>query len=303
MKKAAPSLAVILAVILAGCLWGVINIFVKTLSAAGLDSLQIALGRLAGAAFLFSLFLLIREPSGFRIDLKDIWMFIGTGVVSVVFFSLCYFYTMIHGQASIAVVLLYTSPVFVMLFSALLFKERITARKAAALILTVTGCVFVSGIISGDLSVTPLVLLSGIASGMLYALYTIFGRYALAKYSTYTVTVYTFILAFIASVFICDAPGLIHTLRAEPSLIPWLLGLSVISTVFPYFLYTWGLQHMEPGKAAILVAVEPVVGAVIGMTVFREPHDPFKLIGIALIISAIIVLNSAGERGKTRLHQ
>ena len=281
MKKYGPATAVILA----GCLWGVINLFVKTLSAAGLGSLQIALGRLAAAALIFSVFLLIRDPSSFRIRLKDIWMFIGTGVVSVVFFNLCYFYTMIRGQASIAVVLLYTSPVFVMLFSALLFGERITPRKTAAL----------SGLIAGELSVTPLVLLSGIASGMLYALYTIFGRYALARYSTYTVTVYTFILAFIASIFFGDAPGLIRALHAEPTLILWILGLAVVSTVFPYFLYTWGLQHMESGKAAILVAVEPVVGALIGMTVFREPHDLYKLIGIALIIAAIFVLNTGGE--------
>lgn len=291
MRKNGPAIAVILT----GCLWGVINIFVRTLSAAGLGSLQIALGRLAAAALIFSIFLLIKDPSCFRIRLNDIWMFIGTGVVSVVFFNLCYFYTMIHGQASIAVVLLYTSPVFVMLFSALLFREKITPRKITALILTVTGCVFVSGLIAGNLSVTPLVLLSGIASGMLYALYTIFGRYALAKYSTYSVTVYTFILAFIASVFFGDAPGLISTLRADPSLILWILGLAVVSTVFPYFLYTWGMQHMESGKAAILVAVEPVVGAIIGMTVFREPHDLYKLIGITLIIAAIFVLNARGK--------
>ena len=290
MKKYGPAIAVILA----GCLWGVINIFVRTLSAAGLGSLQIALGRLAAAALIFSVFLLIRDRSAFRISPKDIWMFIGTGVVSVVFFNLCYFYTMIHGQASIAVVLLYTSPVFVMLFSALLFGEKISSRKICALILTVTGCVFVSGIITGKLSITPLVLLSGIASGMLYALYTIFGRYALAKYSTYTVTVYTFILAFAASVFFGDAPGLIGALRADPSLVLWILGLAVVSTVFPYFLYTWGLQRMESGKAAILVAVEPVVGAIIGMTLFREPHDLYKLIGIALIIAAIFVLNAGG---------
>lgn len=282
----------VIAVILAGCLWGVINIFVKTLSAAGLSSLQIALSRLAAAALLFSVFLLIKDPSGFRIELKDIWMFIGTGVVSVVFFSLCYFYTIVHGQASVAVVLLYTSPVFVMLFSALLFKEKITPRKICALLLTVTGCTFVSGIISGNLTVTPLVLLSGIASGMLYALYTIFGRYALAKYSTYTVTVYTFLLAFLASLFVGDAPGIVAAVRNEPSLLLWILGLAVVSTVLPYFLYTWGLQHMESGKAAILVAVEPVVGAVIGMTVFHESHDTMKLIGIALIIAAILILNT-----------
>ena len=43
--------------------------------------------------------------------------------------------------------------------------------------------------------------------------------------------------------------------------------------------------------AAILVAVEPLGGAVIGMTVFHESHDLLKLIGIALILGAIILLN------------
>ena len=57
MKKAGP----VIAVILAGCLWGVINIFVKTLSAAGLGSLQIALGRLAFAALILAVLLVGRR--------------------------------------------------------------------------------------------------------------------------------------------------------------------------------------------------------------------------------------------------
>jgi drug/metabolite transporter (DMT)-like permease len=283
-----------IAVILAGILWGCITLFVRRLSAAGLTSMQIALARLAVSAVLFSLFLLIRDPSRFRIALKDLWMFIGTGIVSLDFFITCYFYTMVHGQASIAVVLLYTSPVFVMLFSAVLFREAITRRKLLALCLTVAGCVFVSGILSGSLSMRPLVFLSGIASGLLYALYTIFGRYALKKYDTLTVTAYTFLFAFIGALFLGDPAGLTQVLRAQPGLLLPLVGIAFVSTVLPYLLYTWGLQHIDSGKAAILVAVEPVVGSVIGMTVFGEPHDFAKLIGIGLIIAAIITLNTGG---------
>ena len=59
----------------------------------------------------------------------------------------------------------------------------------------------------------------------------------------------------------------------------------------PYLLYTWGLQRMDSGRAAILVAVEPLVGAVLGMTAYGEPHGPMKLLGIALILAAVLVLN------------
>ena len=286
-----------LSVILAGVLWGCITLFVRRLSAAGLTFMQIALARLAVAAVLFSVLLLIRDPSHFRIDPKDLWMFFGTGVISLDLFITCYFYTMVHGQASIAVVLLYTSPVFVMLFSAVLFKEAITRRKFLALLLTAGGCVCVSGILTGSLSVTPPVFFSGVASGLLYALYTIFGRFALRKYDTFTVTAYTFFFAFGGALFVGDPGGLMQTLRIRPDLLLPLVGIAAVSTVLPYFLYTWGLQHIDSGKAAILVAVEPVVGSLIGMTVFGEPHDFPKLAGIALIITAIVVLNSSRSSG------
>ena len=285
----------VISVILAGITWGVINIFVKTLAAAGFDSLQIAGIRMTVAAVLFTIVILIKDRGLLRIRLKDLWMFIGTGIISVVLFNTCYFYTMIHGQASVAVVLLYTSPIFIMIMSAIIFKEAITAKKIAALILTFCGCVLVAGLIGGGYHMKPFVILTGVASGLFYALYTIFGRFALEKYDTATLTVYTFIFAFIGSIPLGKFRGSAAIIRSDPSLIFWCLGIGIISTILPYFLYSWGLKRMESGKAAILVAIEPVVGAVIGMTVFHESHNAVKIIGICLIIGAIILLNTGGR--------
>ena len=76
-----------------------------------------------------------------------------------------------------------------------------------------------------------------------------------------------------------------------PALLLPLLGIGVISTVLPYFLYTWGLQRMDSGRAAILAAVEPLVGAVLGMAAYGEPRDAVKLAGILLILAALLLLN------------
>lgn len=275
----------------AGVLWGIINIFVKQLSAAGIDPLQISLIRMLIAAACFSLFVLIKDKSKFRIHFKDIWMFVCTGIVSIVLFNTCYFYTTIHSQASIAVVLLYTSPVFVMIFSAFFFKEKITPRKIIALILTVCGCALVAGLIGGSVSISFIVLLTGIASGLFYALYSIFGEIALRKYDTMTVTVWTFLLGLLGSLPMGKPGVTIRILAREPILIISAFGIGILSTVLPYFLYTWGLAHMEPSKAAILVAVEPLVGCVIGMTLFHEPHNFMKILGIILILVSIVILN------------
>lgn len=285
-----PASAVI-AVLLAGIFWGVINIFIKRLSAGGLDALQISLIRMTVAVIVFPVAVLIKDPSLFRIRPRDIWIFACTGIISVVLFNVCYFYTMINSQASVAVVLLYTSPIFVMLLSALFFKEKVTFRKILALVLTFVGCVLVAGLAGGNYSVPPLIFLTGIASGLFYALYSIFGNIALRKYDTMTVTVWTFLFAFVGSIPFGQIGETISAFQADPTLILWGIGIGIVSTVLPYFFYTWGLQRMETSKAAILVAIEPLVGCVIGMTVFGEPHNGLKISGIVLILAAIVILN------------
>ena len=285
------SIKAVLSVLLAGVLWGVINIFIKTLSAHGLDALQISAVRMTVAVIVFPLAVLVTDRSKFRIRLKDIWIFICSGIVSIVLFNTCYFYTMIKSQASVAVVLLYTSPIFVMLLSAIFFKEKITFQKIIALILTFVGCVFVAGVIGGTYVIPPFVILTGIASGLFYALYSIFGNIGLRKYDTVTVTLWSFIFAFIAAVPLGKPAQTITVFKDEPILILWGVGIGVISTALPYFFYTWGLQRMETSKAAILVAVEPLVGCVIGMTIFGEAHNALKIIGILLILASIVLLN------------
>ena len=294
--KGLQTIKPVASVLLAGILWGVINIFIKTFSEHGLDALQISAIRMTVAFVVFSLTVLIKDRSKIRIRLKDIWIFACTGIISIVLFNTCYFYTMINSQASVAVVLLYTSPVFVMLISAVVFKEKITFQKILALVLTFAGCVLVAGLISGSYAIPPFVILTGIASGLFYALYSIFGNIGLKKYDTMTVTFWTFLFAFAAALPLGKADQIIESFRADPVLILWGIGIGIVSTVLPYFFYTWGLGHMETSRAAILVAVEPMVGCIIGMTVFGEPHNLMKIAGIVLILFSIVILNIHPEK-------
>lgn len=291
-KKAA------LSVILAGALWGIIAVFINNLSAAGLDAMNISFVRMSVSASVFLLFVLLTDRSKLKIKLKDIWIFACTGIVSVVMFNCCYFYTLIHSQASVAVVLLYTSPAFILLLSAVFFKEKITPIKVSALILTLCGCVFTAELIGSGAGITPFIMLTGIGSGLFYGLYTIFGRIALKKYDKVTVTVYTFVFGFIGSIFVGKPVETVTKISDKPQMLIWCIGVGVICTVLPYFLYTSGLQSLENSKAAILVAVEPLVGAIIGMTVYHESRGLQKIIGIICISCGIILLNLPDKKAE-----
>lgn len=280
------------AVILTGILWGIISIFVKAMSAAGLTLFQTVFVRFFFACCIVGGVVLCRDRTKLHVHLKDLWMFVGTGIVSLVIFNRCYMYTMTHNNAGVGAVLLYTSPVFIMLLSALLFREKITVKKSAALVLTIIGCALVSGISSGSASVSTDVLLYGIGAGFFYSLYTVFGKFALCKYDSVTVTVYTFLFAVLGSLPFAELPSLIRTVAETPSVLLWGLGIGLICTALPYFLYTWGLSHIESGRAAIIVAVEPIVGAVVGFSLFHESCNPTKILGILCVLLAILILNT-----------
>lgn len=272
---------------MAGVLWGLISIFIKPLSAAGATSLQIVCVRAVISALGMLCVILIKDSSLLKIQLRDLWMFFGTGVISLTFFSLCYFTTIIECGVSIAVVLLYTSPIFILLLSLVLFKERLTFVKVIALILTFAGCVFVSGV-SGQATVSARGIFVGLLSGLGYGLYSIFSRYALKKYSSFTVTFYTFVFSGLSLLPFCHINELSGILDGRISLL--LIGISILCTVLPYVFYTYGLSGLETGVAAIFVTVEPLVGTLIGFILFREEISIAKIAGIVLIFTAVILL-------------
>lgn len=278
-----------LAVILAGASWGLISLFIKPMSAMGYTSMQICAMRTVFAALFMFLFLLIKDRSLLKIQIKDIWMFIGTGILSLTFFSCCYFTTIVNCGAAVAVVLLYTSPVFVMLMSALFFKEKLTARKLLCLCLTLCGCTLVAGLIGTSSPLLMKALLIGLGAGFGYALYSIFGTFATGKYSSLTITFYTLLLAGIALVIITGPSACIESVNVES--FPYILGLAIVNTVIPYIAYTYGLSKMEAGKAAVLVTVEPLVGCLLGILLFKESVTVLKIIGIVLIFVSIILLS------------
>ena len=70
---------------------------------------------------------------------------------------------------SMASILLYTAPCFVMLMSATIFGEKITVQKAVALLIAFLGCVLTTGIVGNrSVTITTVGILTGIGSGIGY---------------------------------------------------------------------------------------------------------------------------------------
>ena len=285
-----------LLILLAGTFWGSMGIFSRAMNRLGLTSPHVAMVRFVLGALIFAVVLAVTDRAHFWITRRDIPLFLGLGIGSVLFFSLCYFRAIELMPLATAAILLYTSPIWVMLLSSLLFHERLTARKLVALALAFGGCVLVSGISGGGLSAAG--LLVGLGAGFGYAMYSILATVALRRYPPLTVTTWTFVFAALGSLLVCDLPGFATVLRSAPAgTLLWLIPVAtLITAVTPYLSYTKGLQRTEPGRAAILATVEPVVAALFGVFIFHERPTLTALVGIALVLAAIAVLNPGARK-------
>ncbi len=282
-------------IVIAGIMWGTLSIFSRSLGEYGLASLEISGVRCFVAMPILAVILLVYDAKLFRVKLRDLWMFACGGILSFLMFGFLYFECIQLSEVSVAVILLYTSPVWLILLGAILFKERIDAHKICALVLTVAGCTLVSGVLGGANSITPLAALCGCGSGLAYALYSVFGTLAMKKYDALTYAFYVFLFASIAGVFVCNPAHVIEVITQQPASLLSCAGLGILCTTIPFLLYNIGLSCTQASRAGILATAEPLVSCIVGVCVFGEELNLAKVIGIALVLSSLVIASKSSD--------
>lgn len=281
-------------VLLAGISWGTSGLFVRQLTAWGFTTMQETFFKVFIAGVLMLLYCAIFRRDALKVRPKDLWIFFGAGVISLTFFTWCYFSTIQATSMSVAAILLYLAPTFVMLFSAALFKERITKTKVIACILAFAGCVCVSGAIGNAVPLPLRALATGLLSALGYALYSVFSQLALDRgYDPLTISVYAFLFATVTAAPFLHPSGVAAIAETVSPLKfgALLVAMSITVSLAPYLLYTNGLKRTTPGTASITASIEPVTATVLGAIVFHELPDFYGYLGIVLVIGAICLLN------------
>jgi drug/metabolite transporter (DMT)-like permease len=274
-------------------MWGVLGVSVRMLSEFGFSAIQIVVTRLLVSAAVLGVYLFFTDKSKMRMDLKDVKWFVGTGIFSMLFFNTCYCITVELTSLSVAAVLLYTSPVFVVLISRPVFKEKITAEKWAAVALSVTGCALVSGIqASGVSGIRSSGIASGIGAAVGYALYSVLAKILLKKYDSLTILLFTFAFAGAGGLFITPVREIAVIVGNAPIAAFVIIVSAIICCVAPYVFYNRALSAIQASKASVIASIEPIVATAAGVVAFGEGLTFSGIIGTSLILIAIAILNS-----------
>ncbi len=285
----------ILLIALACVLWGTSGIFVHFLSPLGYTSLNMT-GVRAAVAFVCMLgYNLLFNRKALKIGKKGLVISFAMGI-SFLGTAAFYFTSMQMTSVSTAVVLMYTAPIYVTLYSALFLGEKMTKTKLLSVALVVFGCVMVSGAIGG-MEFNLLGVLTGILSGISYAAYNIFAKISMREGNDpSSATLYCFLSATVVSLFIADPVGIIETTMVNPVIhIPALVALGVVACVIPYFVYTTALCTLPAGTASSLGILEPMSATLFSVLLFGEELGIIKIIGIAVILTAVVLLGREKE--------
>lgn len=266
----------------AAALWALIGLFSRGILDAGVTPLEIAFWRalLAGAFFVVhatvSGNLRLQRP-------RDALTFAGFAAVGVVLFFSALTYAIAAGGVSLAFILLYTAPVFVVLLAWLLLGESVTLRKLLLTAVVLSGVVLVAQADTDGVRVSAAGLTWGLLAGLSYSSYYILGKRLLERYAP--VTIYAFIMPL-------GALGLLPFVEFVPkSAFVWflLLLLAFVSTYLAYLLYYTGLKHAQASRAVLVATLEPVVALLLAALVIGERLGAAGLAGSALVLAGALL--------------
>lgn len=204
--------------------------------------------------------------------------------------SLTLFTSFHHIDAGVASTLLFVYPVMVAVLMAVFFKERVTRTTSLAILLALLG---IGLLYEGD--GTTRLSLVGVAlvmvSSFTYAVYIIVVNKSSLRMSSVKLTFY--VLLFGTMVIVAFSLfGNEGRLQWPPSARTWALGwmLALLPTVISLVTMAIAVREVGSTPTAIMGALEPVTAVVIGVCVFGEAFTTRLGVGIALILSAVLLI-------------
>lgn len=284
-----------LLILLAAVLWAMIGPFTSALLDEGIAPLEIAFWRavIGGAGFVVH-GRLVREAAREPLSVARAVPLIALGVVGVGVFYAAVPLAVEAGGISIAVVLLYTAPVWVVIGARLFLGESLTQRKIVLTAVSIAGVVLVSQGQGEGVQVSPAALLWGLVAGITYACWFVAGKRLLARMTPRQLSSWILPVGALTLLPFVDFSG--KSARA------WLLlvGIGLVSTYAPVLAYYTGLRVVEASRASLVATIEPVIALTIAALVFGERLNLAGVVGAVLVVTAAILASLPARRPRDR---
>lgn len=223
------------------------------------------------------------------------------GLLGVTLMSSLYHLSITFLPANVAALVFSCNPVFVVLFAPLVLPEKITARKLGAVVLCLTGIFVLARDRTDGISSTGLFLM--LIAIIIFALYTVLFKKMTPRTGALPITAFAGLVGGL-----CILPLALRVegfpLAAYGAADWWgIVYLALIGTALGYFLFIYGIGHVEAGIGSMAFFLKPFLAALFAWMVLGEDLTVPMLSGGALILGGMAVALVPGMSLTKSLHR
>lgn len=288
---------------LACVFWGISGLFAKGLFqiSSEITPIWVSQVRMIVSGVILLIFAQVtgKQPLKTVTNKKDAITVFSYGLLGLLPVQYCYFVVVQQANASIATVLQFIGPFFVMIYMVSFEHQVLRILDVVAAVVAFTGVFFLAthGKFN-QLSLSPSVLFWGLLSAIGVATNTLIPRRLLDHTSSLVVTGWGLLSSGIALLIVHPVwphlPGNINIL--------WLMaGVIIIGTLIPFQWMMGSLRYIQPSTASLLDAFEPVSATIGSVLIFGLVMQPIDWLGSVMIILAVLALNWQPKKHKNEI--
>lgn len=287
---------------LACVMWGISGLFAKALFniSSAITPMWLSQIRMvvSGIILLIVSGFVGQKPLGNMKNKHDAWTMLAYGVFGLLPVQLFYFIVIQKANASIATILQFVGPFFVMAYLAFTHKQVMRTIDVISALCAFAGVVLLAT--HGNfnhLAITPEVLFWGLLSAVGVATNTLIPIGVLKRVSSLVVTGWGLLSAGVCLLII--HPQLPH-IPNRPDVWLYTLAVIIIGTLIPFQLMTNSLRFIKPSTASLLDAFEPLSATIGSVLCFGLIMAPMDWIGSVLVVVSAMALNVVPKKVKMK---
>ena len=283
---------------LAAVMWGISGLFAESLFKVSSKITPIWLTQvrliISGIVLLIIATVLHQKPFSVLKDKKNTLHIIAYGIFGLLPVQVFYFIAIEMANASIATILQFIGPFFVLTYLAVTHQQVLRKLDVLAAILAFIGVFLLSTHGNfNQLAITPLALFFGLLSALGEASYTLIPIKLVKRVSSLVVTGWGMLFAGIGLMIVYPRfPAIPNTPRA------WLdvSAIIIIGTIIPFQIMANALRYVKPSTVSLLDAFEPLSATVGSVLIFGLVMSGMDWLGTLLVIGAVLALNFTPKR-------
>lgn len=286
-----------LAILIANAIYGANFTIAKFVMPEYIKPFGFILLRVSGALLLFVIVSLFLKTE--KISKEDYGRFFLCGLFGVAVNQLLFFSGLNITTPINAGIIMIMTPILVMLIGSFALKEKLTGRKILGIVLGIAGAstIILTGKKVSFGTNTALGDMFILINATSYAIYMVLVKPLMKKYNTFTVITRVFFVGFILVIPFGWSDLTQIQWVTFTSNVWWAFAFVIVATTFfAYLLNTVGLKYLSPAIVSFYIYLQPVLAAVIAISLGKDALTPQKVFASLLIFIGVYLVSVPSDK-------